>query len=459
MPSAGCSRRAADRRPRGGWRGCGSNLGAVTVDVDYAGLDAVTDRAGEIGVRYSTFVGSPPPAAVTASVAALSSTAQRWVLYGLSVLQRNAAAAGSLNRADAVARLIARAPAATTDPTTGGHDFEDEVIRVSGWAESALTGRLTAPTGTDLTTIRGLYNPPTSSGAASAALDSALLNSDLPPALMARLNLLDPANWTTVGTVPLPQLQTIADEIQAEARTFFAPYADTAMTSTYASGWVYSAQLFSVATMVPTRDDRINYLMNRAEIVGREAAPGGSIFERTNFESSRDRAALLALVTPMEADPTTAALVDRLIKHTGRTQRNPDLRVGISTEWDLDAASECRMRWRNIETLSHELCHALVHPAFPPRAGSVRFGQIIREGFTEVLGIQLYRHLRARPARDTAFKGRMENGVTGAPCPVPPLGTIGYGQAGPSAETIRTTVGDDNFRAAYFLGAVNLVGL
>ncbi len=107
----------------------------------------MTDRAGEIGVRYSTFVGSPPPAAVTASVAALSSTAQRWVLYGLSVLQRNAAAASSLNRADAVARLIARAPAATTDPTTGGHDFEDEVIRVSGWAESALTGRLTAPTG------------------------------------------------------------------------------------------------------------------------------------------------------------------------------------------------------------------------------------------------------------------------------------------------------------------------
>ncbi len=53
----------------------------------------------------------------------------------------------------------------------------------------------------------------------------------------------------------------------------------------------------------------------------------------------------------------------------------------------------------------------------------------------------------------------MENGVTGAPCPVPPVGTIGYGQAGPSAETIRTTVGDDNFRAAYFLGAVNLVGL
>ena len=419
----------------------------------------MTDRAGEIGVRYSTFVGSPPPAAVTASVAALSGTAQRWVLYGLSVLQRNAAAASSLNRADAVARLIARAPAATTDPTTGGHDFEDEVIRVSGWAESALTSRLTAPSGGTLTAIRELYNPPTSSGAASAALDSGVLNSDLPPALTARLQSLDPANWANVGTVPLSELQTIADEIQAEARTFFAPYADTAMSSPYASGWQYSAQLFSVAVMVPTQADRISYLMNRAEIVGREPAAGGSIFQRTNFESGRDRAALLALVTTMEADPATAALVDRLIKHTGRTQRNPALRVGISTEWDLDAASECRMRWKNIETLSHELCHALVHPAFPPQAASVRFGQIIREGFTEVLGIQLYRHLRHKAHADAVFKARMENGVTGAPCAAPPVGTIGYGQAGPSAELIRTSVGDDNFRAAYFLGAVNLVGL
>jgi hypothetical protein len=435
------------------------NVGSVQVDIDYSGLHAVADPAAEIRTRYAAFTGSAVPAPIDAAITALAAPARRWVMYGLSALERNAAAAPTLNRADAVQRLIARAPSATTSPTAGGQDFENEVLRVSGWAESALVAPLHAPTGATLTAIQGLYNPPTAAGGtASAPLDVPLLNAEIPPALTALLNLNDPANWATVGTVPLSTLQSIADEIQSEARTFFAPYADTAMASPYATSWQYSSQLFSVTATAPTHDQRIGYLLNRAEIVGRRAGPGGSIFERSNFESGRDDAALLSIVTAMESSATTAAIVDRLLQHTGRTQRSP-LRVGISTEWNLAVASECETRWRNILTLSHELCHALVHPSFPPRSSSIRFGQIIREGFTEVLGVQLYRHLRSNAASDAGFKTRMEAGVAGAPCPAPPLGTIGYGQAGPSAESIRTRVGDDNFRAAYFLGAVDLVGL
>jgi hypothetical protein len=434
------------------------NLGAVSVDVDYGGLTSVSDTATEIDTRYPAFTGSAIPHSVRSSVAGLSADARRWLLYGLSILQRNVAAAPGLDRVAAVARLIARAPAATTSPIAPGLSFENEVLRVSGWAEAALPAPLHAPAGATLTSIRQLYNPPSSVGTASAPLDSTVLTSELPPALLARLTMLDPGNWTHVGHVGLGTLQTIGDEIQREARGLFAPYSDTAMSSPYASGWQYSGHLSSVTAMVPDRDQRIGYLLNRAEIVGREPAAGGSIFERANFESGRDAPALLALVTPMEADPATAAMVDRLIQHTGRTQHAP-LQVGISTEWDLGALTECAMRWRHVMTLSHELCHALVHPNFPARAPSVRFGQIIREGFTEVLGIQLYRHLRQTAAGDPAFKARMEAGVAAAPCAAPPLGTIGYGQAGANAETIRSTVGDDNFRAAYFLGAVNLVGL
>jgi hypothetical protein len=430
------------------------NVGTVPVQVDYSGLSAVANPAAEIRFRYTAFTGSAVPAAVNTAITALSAPARRWVLYGLSILQRNAAAAAGLDRAQAVRRLVSRAPSAATSPFSGGLDFENEVIRVSGWAEKALAAPLTAPTGTTLTDIRALYNV----GTASAALDTATLNAELPPALTAFLNARDPASWSTVGTVPLATLQTIADEIQREARTFFAPYADTAITSPYSSGWRYSAQLFSVTGTVPTHELRINYLLNRAEVVGREPASGGSIFERTHFESSRDSDALLPIVTTMEADPAIKAMVNRLIRHTGRTQRSP-LRVGISTEWNLAVASECVQRWQHIQTLSHELCHALVHPNFPPQASSIRFGQIIREGFTEVLGVQLYGHLRTKAAGDAAFKGRMEAGVAGTPCAAPPPGTIGYGAAGPSAEAIRTKVGDDNFRAAYFLGAVNLVGL
>jgi hypothetical protein len=50
-------------------------------------------------------------------------------------------------------------------------------------------------------------------------------------------------------------------------------------------------------------------------------------------------------------------------------------------------------------------------------------------------------------------------GIAGAPCPAPAAVPVGYRQAGASAERIRGLVGNDNFRAAYFLGATHLVGL
>jgi hypothetical protein len=134
-------------------------------------------------------------------------------------------------------------------------------------------------------------------------------------------------------------------------------------------------------------------------------------------------------------------------------------RVGISTEWNLSAATECQARWRNLDTLTHELVHALVHPSFPATATSIRFGQIVREGFTEALGVQLHTHLRTRAAADPALRGQLETGIAGPSCPPPAAATIDYGQAGANAEAIRLLVGDANFRAAYFLGATNLVGL
>src|SRR5262249_40382433 len=102
--------------------------------------------------------------------------------------------------------------------------------------------------------------------------------------------------------------------------------------------------------------------------------------------------------------------------------------------------------------------HVLAHPEFPAAARTVRFGQIIQEGFTEALAVQLYDRLRERADREPAFKARLTVGVPGA-CPVPPKGKLGYEKAGESADRIRSTVGNDRFRAAYFLNARTLVGL
>ena len=108
----------------------------------------------------------------------------------------------------------------------------------------------------------------------------------------------------------------------------------------------------------------------------------------------------------------------------------------------------------------HEVLHALVHPGFNAAASTVRFPQIIREGFTEVLGAQLYnQRMRPKAAANAVFKQGLEAGVSGAPCPAPAADTIGYGAAGAGAEAIRARVGDSSFRAAYFLGRPELAGI
>lgn len=442
------------------------NVGAQPVQVDYSEIiyTLPADYESAIETRFASWSGSPATVIHT-DLTALTQDQKKWVLFGLDILVDNTTAAhAGLNRVQAVQRLIAHAPSALTQPLTGRlPDYPTEVLRVSGWFEVALSARLTAPTGTTLTTVTTLFNPPPGPSApAGGALDMALLNSDIPPALTTLLKAIDPSRWTSVGTQSLSAIQTIGDQIQAEARTFFSPYADTAMSNAYSRSWQYAANISSTLSIVPTQDMRIGYLSNRAEIVGRQDRPAGSIFSNANYDSSRsaDRAALLSIVTTMEADAVIQPIVDRLIQHTGQTSypaAGPQ--VGISTEFNLGSTLECAARWRSIDTLTHELVHALVHRGFPASASSVRFGQIIREGFTEVLGVQLFESARSKASGNAAFKGQMEAGIAAAPCPVPAAATIGYGQAGTNAEAIRAAVGNDNFRAAYFLNAVNLVGL
>jgi hypothetical protein len=442
------------------------NVGALTIQIDYGNIVSIpaSDYETEIETRFAMWTGSPA-SIIHAALTALTQDQQRWVLFGLDLLVDNTKPAhSSFDRLQGVQRLITHAPSATTRPLSGPiPDFPNEVLHVSGWFEVALSARLIAPTGATLTTITGLYNPPPGPIAPpGGALDAARLNTDIPPALTAFLQARDPTKWASVGTDPIGGIQAIGDKIQVEARTFFAPYGDTAVANAYSRGWVYSAHITSTVPMVPTVDNRISYLLNRAEIVGRKDQLGGAIFDNCNYDSSRpaDRAALLAIVTPMEADPVIQPLVNRLIQHTGQTARPPGgPEVGISTEFNLSTTTECAARWRTIGTLTHELVHAMVHPTFPATASSIRFGQIVVEGFTEVLGGQLYESIRSRAGSNAAFKGQMEAGIAAAPCPVPAPATIGYGQAGANAESIRALVGNDNFRAAYFLGAVNLVGL
>jgi hypothetical protein len=392
-------------------------------------------------------------------------------MYALEILIHNTAAAGSLSMPLAVQRLLTHAPGAVHPPSPDPDwQFVREALRVSGGSQVALAGRLPAPSAADRAAIDVVVNPPPTSGSVSDPLDVAELNRRLPPALEHLLRAIDPGRWTNVGTRSISAFQALGDVIQAEARSFFAPYADAAIGNifTLSTPWHASANIFDVGTTVPDTSLRLSYLRNRAEIVGRSTATSAriidaNIFADVHFDATRadDRRELLATISALEADPAIQPIVDRLIQHTGRQSgTGAAATIGLETEFDADAATACEDHWQGVDTLCHEVLHALVHPDFTATAGRVSFPQVIREGFTEVLGVQLFNgRVRPKAAGDPAFKATLEAGVSGAPCPTPAAAKIGYGAAGAGAEAIRARIGDDNFRAAYFLGQPALAGL
>jgi len=442
------------------------------VHIDYGNIIFQTNFLTGVQAQITTYTGAAPLPPVVARITALSSSQQRWLLFALDLLNDNTTAAfAALNRMTAVDNLITRAASATIQPLgniANAQLFAREVLIFAGWTDIALTQGLTAPSAASQAIIDPIINPPATGGGAPGALNVPLLNSRLIPALTSLLNAIDPANRLVVSSQSISDIQAIGDIILGEARRFFRPFSDASGTSVFnlTPTWLASANISATTAQVPNTAQRINYLTNRANIVGRNTGhpliPDTNIFADVNFDGSRpaDRTELLNIVTTMEADPVIRPRVDRLIQHTGfQRGAGATTQIGIDPEFDLASSTPCQARWKTIGTLCHEVLHALAHPNFRASAATISFDQVVREGFTEVLGNQLFNlHVIPKAAADTIFKASLEVGLAVVPCPAPAAGTIGYGAAGSGAETIRNRVGNNNFRAAYFLGRHDLVG-
>jgi hypothetical protein len=447
-------------------------VGQLTINVDYSGVSSIGNASlvSTIESRFIAFTGAADASAIQASLATLTAAQQRWVLYALDLHQDNIQSPRDdrLDRTVAVKRLIAHAPTATnTFPGALGPP-EEEALRASGWFEVALSGTLAAPGPAFKSGIDTVLNPPAAGGGAVPALDVAAFHARMDPAVRHLIKFLDPAGWTAKGTQSIATLQGIGDDIMVEARSFFAPYAHTARESVQGiPGFAVSSSIFDVTALAPDQDTRLSYLENRATIAGRNTSSHArfsdkNVFSDVNFDGSRaaDRLEMEKLVTALEGDATVAAQVNRLIKHTGRQEGSgAATKIGLSTEFDAGTFTECAARWRTVETLCHEIMHALAHPRVETEAAAVGFGQVIVEGMAEVLSSQLFNgRIRPKAKSTPAFKAKLEAGITGAPCPEPPSGTIGYGAAGSGADSIQKMVGDKRFRAAFFLGQMHLIG-
>lgn len=445
------------------------------VKIDYSNIIYETDYSAGAQAQITSFTGTAPTPAVIARITALSQSQQQWLFFGLDILSDNTTAAhGALNRTDAVDRLITFAPSATTRPLGGNpvttQQYAREVLVFSGWTDVALTAGLTAPTAAGQAAITPILNPPATGGTAPGTLDAVALKARLVPALTTLLSAQDPSRRGAVATQSMSTIRAIGDLVFAEARSFFSPYSDASRSNVFNLNptWVASANISDTTAQTPGTAERISFLTNRANIVGRNSTASllisdTDIYADTNYDGSRvaDRAELLSIMTTMEADPLIAPIVDRLIQHTGfQVGSGAATRIGINPEFDPSTTTDCAARWKTIYTLCHEVLHALSHPDFDNAVTRVSSGLVLTEGFTEVLGNQLFNvRVIGKAASDAAFKASLEAGLSVASCPAPTARPVGYRDAGSGAETIRSTVGNNNFRAAYFLGRTDLVGI
>lgn len=462
--------------------GAQATFSGMVIGIDYSWLtnlsgDALTDKT--VKLAWS-FLGRPPSVAQEAEIGALTRADRMWLLLALKLHVDNAAAlfaeatakSVTLDTSAALDRLIAHAPEAINRPLAGpGDAFEFEALRISGMLETAYAAKSDAVTSETADKADALANPAGKVGGKTPPLKPDVITKRLPAALRHFLKAIDPAKRKKVGKDSIGALRQIADLVLEEARDFFAPFVELARSSLSGlkTAWKASGNIIATEDKATTQDDRIGYLLNRAQVVGfatgtNERIIDSNILKDANYDSQRDADwdLLYRTVAKLDRDPQIRQVVTRLDRSTGfKKDSGKDTRIGLSVSYDKEAATACQKRWRTINTISHELLHALVHPDFYAKAESVGFSLLITEGFTEVLGDQLFNdRVRPKAASDAAFRAAMEAGLPEGGCPgEPEAGDIGYAAAGAGAETIRQLAGDRTFRAAYFLGRPDLVGL
>lgn len=441
----------------------------VGVMVNYSPVFAYGIGEYEQGLlaTYTRYTGKDS-AVLKPTIAALTDDQKRAVMYALDLLIDNPAA--KLNKEEAVKRLVDGIPSINTRPWSEpgkAHDFEDEVLRVSGWFEVKLTADLDPPSANDQTKLDEKYSHDVSSASAAGStcpapraaadqLDEATLRTDLTAEMNTYLTKLAAA-YVPKGTQDIKDINPIASIVQSEALSFFSPYIGRGKEKGFLQSWNYAAHLTSSKAPGAIPDDaKRGYLKTRANSLGSKKG----IFKRTHFDSrcSGDETVMNDMVEKMFNDSAVQAQLNTILpwqSFTGSDDTSADTVINLQYRGQT---TECAARWRSVKTLCHELMHVYVHPAFKNLAGG---RQVVTEGYTEVLGFQLYNAIKDKAMNDPQYRAKFEGGLSQGACDNQdvPEQQIEYGDDGSAAEEIRKMVGDDRFRAAYFLGQSTLAGL
>lgn len=369
----------------------------------------------------------------------------------------------------AVARLISRATLRTAMPGAENDAFEREVLRASGWVRAAVAGKLTPPDRPVAAKLNLIYNPPGSTLDGEEEKKVGPLRENVLDELADLLTkVVDEqlAHWKPEPGKPsepesFDHLRRIADFLQRFVAARLRPYADAWETGPYFDGFHYSQCLRSTWELPDGPAHRLNWLLNRAQAVGWDK-DRGALLAKANYDGTRtgDRDALLRLLGKrLTTDAVLDGKLGDLVKLTAAHSRGeghisiqpifPSPAWGTKSDW----------RWRVIRTLVHELMHRLAHPDFTAKASEIRQGQIITEGFVDLLTVDVYTQLWKEVPQSKTGAQVLLQGLDTTRQPDASFFRIGYGGAGTAAAAIRDLVGDDNVRAAFFLGATHLIGL
>jgi Domain of unknown function (DUF4157) len=445
-------------------------VGNAEISIDYGDVvrhDSPAEHQSQVEARYTALTGEPA-LDISAAVAALTGTQRRWLLFALDLLSDNPLP--GLDLGQAAGRLVRYAPSAAMEPLGASwREFATEAMRASGWLELALTAGLKKPGETTQEKLDAIYNP--------TALDyGGQAGSECPVSRPADRQLDEPTLRTDLGKLTrdlvaaqasavralgisvhdVSQIRPVADLVQAEALRFFAPYIGFSHTRGFQQTWDYSKHLTPSTSpgAIPAEATR-GFLDNRA----RRDAESSGLLAQVHYDPRcpADELVFGDIIDHLAADASVRADVGTIMSWQSFTASTGDsAEVTMNMQYSSSDGT-CDARWRAIETLCHELMHVYASQEFYDLHKN---RLLIKEGVPEVLGDQLYDHIRKTAKGNPPYRRQFEDGLPPGACTdeIPPS-TLGYRDVGKAAERIRRLVGDDGFRAAYFLGQTRLAGL
>ncbi|MFC7591454.1 hypothetical protein ACFQYP_53000 [Nonomuraea antimicrobica] len=223
------------------------------------------------------------------------------------------------------------------------------------------------------------------------------------------------------------------------------------------TGYDLSKRIESTESVQITDDFLMSYVMNRAIGVG-YGPEHNELFTRSNFDGTRDDSALYDLMQQFLGRPGIRGKVGRCIQLTGSHSGDGTIRLNPVIPPSTSQSTNT-WRWDMLRTMIHEFLHHLSHPGFNAKAQKIGHGQIIDEGFVDMITAIVFRQLVGEITKKPDLTGRFL--PLQGPILPPPTWQLKtqYGEAGQGADKITKVVGQDRAYAAFFLGSTQHAGL